>query len=944
MGLLVAALLAALAVGVLTRTAPVAGESARRAWSRRAAVALVVALPALYAWALLAASGERLGALSIEEVGKRLAFGPDLPATAGGTDADTGRAEDLHAPRLPAGALVVRPGEGGGLAFELGSPAPAVEVAGELRNEVAIEDGDVIEIAVAGGEPLALELDGGALALADRRADLPAGWLVALRGSDRVVFLRDLLAGLEAEGAARPLSFLRYRGGWRLVIREREVVVRRPGGELVGLAESFEAPSPARVRLGVVLGEPGDRDLVWLRDDRLERVGKALEVRYARPARHLAEVDPDDGGDGPRELALVAPGTFDRRDMIELDEPSARFRGLAARLDAAPDGPVRLDFLGSRREVRLGEVYGLGEGEDLLLLRFGRESFPWRLLLDLALLGLFLAVFLGPSLAAEPGLAAFTAPAGLLLANRLLFIWKAASRPPDFPVEALAEARLALWLVPGLLLAGWSLAWALGRGRRATGRAVRWPVGGLVVAAAGCFVVGDGGDRWLALLPLALAGLLAAVPGLAARPAVTGRLQRWRREGIPWRLGWLLAAGLAILAARALFAALGMPEALRVPGGGRLLLWTVVQIPLCTVLVALSLVAARRRLDEAAAGGRWVGDPAPARRAGAPDVESDFGEPPPRGPASSARSAGAAAGLRSRLDGWLARRPGARWPLAVVALLAFLGLAFAAVAAVVGDLGLLLVQGLPFALALLLVVTWPRGVSPRTRWAVAAGLLLAVLPAIAVVTVNRWPEVAVRALEGGGGGDGQATVAVRDRVAELSGQRAQQVFRLYLLANPSALREVGLEPSDRTAVQYETLQGYAAGAGWTGGGFLSAPLPRHLGSTYLSDLVPMVFVLPELGRAGLLGLALLYLLPLGWLASAGPAGGRLGEQGTMLAAVAGVVFAVPGLYMILANLNLVLFSGKNTPLLGLNSLSDALETALVLAAAAAGTAFRRAEP
>ena len=882
MALLAAALLAALAVAALV-------FGADRPWVRRAAVALLAALPLLYAWALLAAAGERLGSLSIDEVGKRLAFGPDLPVTAGGSAPDSGRAEDLHAPRLPAAALAIRPAEDG-LAFELGSPAPAVEVDGELRNQVPLAEGDAIEVDRPGGESVALTFDGGSLALADRRADLPTGWLLALRGSDRVVLLRDVLAELEAPGGARPLSFLRYEGGWRLVIRERGVSVRRPG-EVARFPESFETPPRVRVRLGVVLGEPGDRELVWLRDDRLVRAGRALEVRYGRPVRHLAEVDPVEGADGPRELAIVAPGTFDRLDMIELDEPSLRFAGLAARLAASPEGAVELTFLGSRREVRPGEVYGLGEGEDdLLFLRFGRESFPWRLLLDLALLGLFLAVFLGPSLAAEPGLAAVAAPAGLLLASRLLFAWKAASRPPDFPVEALAEARLALWLVPALLLAGWSLAWALGRAHLGP-EAVRWPVNGLLLAAAGCLVVGDGGERWLALLPLASAGLLAAVPWLVDRPAVAGRLERWRGGGVPWRLGWLVAAGAAILAARALFAAVGMPEALRLPGAGRVLLWTVIQLPLCAVLLALSLVVARRRLDEAAAGAA----------------------------------------------------PPARWPLAVAALLVFLGLAFAAVAAVVGDLGLLLVQGLPFALALLLLVSRPRATSPRAGWAVALGLLLAVLPALAVVTVNRWPEVAVRALEGGGGDPG-ATVAVRDRVAELSARRAQQVFRLYLLANPSALREVGLEPSDRTAVQYETLQGYAADAGWSGGGFLSAPLPRHLGSTYLSDLVPMVFVLPELGRAGLLGLALLYLLPLGWLAVARPARGPLGEQGTMLAAVAGVVFAVPGLYMILANLNLVLFSGKNTPLLGLNSLSDAVETGLVLAVAAAGAALRRVAP
>jgi hypothetical protein len=288
-------------------------------------------------------------------------------------------------------------------------------------------------------------------------------------------------------------------------------------------------------------------------------------------------------------------------------------------------------------------------------------------------------------------------------------------------------------------------------------------------------------------------------------------------------------------------------------------------------------------------------------------------------------------------------------PAAVAALLAFLALAFAAVAAVVGDLGLLLVQALPFAVALLLLADWPARTplaSPRGA-AVAVALALAVLPATGVVLVNAAPETAVRLAAWDGGGEATGAVPVRDRAAELSAQRTQQLFRLYLLANPRVLSEVGLEPSDRVAIQYHTLQGYAEDAGFAGGGFLSAPVPRHLGATYLTDLVPMVFVLPELGRAGLLGLALLYVLPLGWLALALARGRRatsspLAEQGAALAAVALLVFAVPGLYMLLANLNLVLFSGKNTPLLGLSSLSDALESGLVLALAAAGFGLRRA--
>lgn len=939
MPLLVVVLVAAAAVGVLAWGGPRSGGPAGR-WLRRGAVALVVTLPLLYAAALLLAAGDRMGALSVEYVGKQLAFAPELPVTVGGTDRDSGRSEDLHAARLPSDALTLRPAEGDGLLLELGSPAPAVEVDGTLRNSIELHQGDGVAVAdPAGGPPALLTFEGDAVTAGGARVDLPAGWLLRLRGSDRVVFLRDLLTALAPASGARTLSFLRYAdGAWHLVLREREVAVRRAGGEELGFEERLEVPSPVRVRLGVVLGAPGRWTLAWVRDDRLLRRDGVLEVELSRPWRYLAEVEPPGeavvpSGE-PRRLALVVPGTFDRREMIELDEPSPRFRGLVAGLDVPRDGAPTLHYLGASRALAFGEVYGLGEGEDLLFLRFARQDFPWPLLLDLALLALFLGVFLGPSLAAEAGLAAVVAPSGLLLANRLLFTWKAAARPPAYPVEALAEARLALWLVPALLLVGWSLAWALGRDPQGVGRAVRWPAGGLLLAAIGCALVGDGGDRLLALLPLAAALLLFALPKLLARPAVAARIARWRRDGISWRLTWLLLAGVAILLARALFAALGMPEALRLPGGARLLLWASIQVPLCVVLVGLSLVSARRRMAAAAAGRRAAidgGEPAAAASG-------------PAAPAPAAGLRARAAGALASMRAWTARHPGAAWPLAVLSLLVFLALAFAAVAALVDDLGLLLVQGLPFALALLLLVDWPRRLPALSRrgLTVACGLLLAVLPAAGVVIVNRLPEVAVRLLAGGGGEAGdEAAVPVRDRLAELSSQRAQQMFRLYMLANPSALRQVGLEPAERAAVQYETLQGYAGRAGWRGDGFLAAPLPRHLGATYLSDLVPMVFVLPELGLLGLLALALVYLLPLGWLAAAPPSRGPLAEQGTMLTAVAAVAFAVPGIYMILANLNLVLFSGKNAPLLGLNSLSDALETGLVLAVAAAGLGLRR---
>ncbi|HEX6199256.1 MAG TPA: hypothetical protein VF150_03250, partial [Thermoanaerobaculia bacterium] len=96
---------------------------------------------------------------------------------------------------------------------------------------------------------------------------------------------------------------------------------------------------------------------------------------------------------------------------------------------------------------------------------------------------------------------------------------------------------------------------------------------------------------------------------------------------------------------------------------------------------------------------------------------------------------------------------------------------------------------------------------------------------------------------------------------------------------------------------------------------------------------------------GMLGLALTYLTVLGAAAlalsgSAAAAGDRWSRQGAWIAVSALLAFALPGLYMILANLNLALFTGKNASLLALNSTSDVLQSGALLGLAAFGLALR----
>jgi hypothetical protein len=697
-------------------------------------------------------------------------------------------------------------------------------------------------------------------------------------------------------------------GPWHLLIRSKEVRIERAGTAVGTFVEEWPVPAVFDLSLEVVyVGgslRSQRRDRILVRNDE-------VEVRFLQPRRWARAVPP---GSSELPLALGVPSAFAREEMIELPEPSSRFRGLSAlyRYDRSKDHAT-VTFLADEQKVRFGDLYALGTGKDRLLLLLDRRDFPRQILLDLALLSLFLAVFLLRGMASHAGLASIVGPVGLLLAHRLLFSHKAANQPPDFTLDAFEEARLALWLVPALLVFAWALAWLLRQPTRpaagvlqksSAGRlaALGWPLAGLVIAAAGAFIVSSGGTagrRALALFPLLLGAILTFAHILARRPRVASALGRIQRDGFPWRPGWIALVGVVVFLFRWGAHALGMPETLRLPLSDFRLLWTVLQLPLCAAAVGLTLESLWRRET--------------AHEAGSPEGS----EPPGRWRR-----------IVRRLPPWLA---------GLIAFYFFLAFAFLAVAVVVGDTGLVLVHVLAPVVSLLLLAAAPpiRGRRLASRIAVGA---LAALPLLAVIGVNAFPGVLVRVV-----GWGPETPVI-ERATQLSSTRAQQMFRLYMLANPNLLSEVGLDPAERVAIQFSTLQSYARRGGWMGRGYLGEELPRHLGITYLSDLVPMIFVLPEFGRLGLFGLALLYLLSLiavPLTARVQDDRDRLAQQGLFIGLAALLAFALPSLYMLLANLNLVLFTGKNMSLLSLNSLSDVLESGILLGLAIVGLGLRR---
>lgn len=266
----------------------------------------------------------------------------------------------------------------------------------------------------------------------------------------------------------------------------------------------------------------------------------------------------------------------------------------------------------------------------------------------------------------------------------------------------------------------------------------------------------------------------------------------------------------------------------------------------------------------------------------------------------------------------------------------------------VSDLGLGLL-GLPvFVLALVAVlgelqkadvriaVADPRGPALRRwrrslRWtdqAVAAALVLVVVSsALAIVS-----PLGARAI----------VAAIPDE-SRLELESERNFLRLLGYAYPDELARVGRRSSEELAIMAAVMGAYTGGP-LAGRGWFGSEWSPHIATTALREHVPSAFVAAEWGIYGTMGLVALYLL-VGW----GPAGaflwqvrgGKPTTLGGAVAALAAATLAIGGIYMVAANYRLVLFTGKNAYLLGLDSTADVLESWVLALIVAAGLAAAR---
>jgi hypothetical protein len=720
--------------------------------------------------------------------------------------------------------------------------------------------------------------------------------------------------------------------------------------------------------------------------------GSWLDLQLRSPRVHAltrGALERMDRGRDPTEetwtLRLTANPASLARSAIAFEQLSHRFQRAGEALIEIPRAPGADSFrvrtpagsalVGWDRQVALGPP-----GEAALLLRVDRQwagrSYQAALLLVLAIgVGLFALPMTGGT---YPLALAVFSLCGLrtLLA---LGVYLAYPFVEDAYASALCSLPLATWAV---ILAAEAGAWWGHRQLRATGLPpgfARDPAllhAGIATALALLGWAFSGGFVTLALPPLLVAAYLAARGKLRFRPP------RWR---LPAAAGPVAAAVLAaslspgapVLFAGTIASAGGAPTAWsRVARPLRLPAWL-------RILPDASMRRRSKILGLLIAG--LAGIRVLAAVMGQPEALYFFGT---RFGLSVVYTPAVLVVLALVLD-WTGRQGLANDPAHrrtfLLLVLAWLALDIGGVAAAAGDFGIVFTAtGAFVVLAYVALLVPPTRPSAGMLW---AGLLL---PLFLLVVPQAVPSI----LPGAGTRD--TALSEADRMSRWSNTDLRVLER----ADPEALALLGQQRSEALMSMVLTMRDYTRGPGsFAGRGFLATDVSPELAPTAAREHVPSTLVAGYWGILGNLALLLIFaamVLPAAaaWPASRLPgrvvAGGSAAATGLLLvlpddpllialwlAAVAGLCLLVrarisragvdggatplvepPSLpvllatlalatvaglsiYMVLANYGLVFFTGKNVYLLGLESVSDLLESLVLLGMAAACLGYER---
>jgi hypothetical protein len=255
------------------------------------------------------------------------------------------------------------------------------------------------------------------------------------------------------------------------------------------------------------------------------------------------------------------------------------------------------------------------------------------------------------------------------------------------------------------------------------------------------------------------------------------------------------------------------------------------------------------------------------------------------------------------------------------------------------DPGFAVVNAAILVVMILLLSLWfgntagPRRFVPVLPSAVAAmAVVAAMMLSSTSIVGSSWPDPM-----------DSSTAAERQRVDLIeSSIRASRVERrIQAWFNPGRLAESGTREAEELTVALQQMRQYGS-QGWFGRGYLNQPEPTELRLYQLNDNVSAVHLLTPFGRMGTA--AFLLVLGCGVAGATWRRVDRTGRApptyGEAVAYVALWSLFIGSTYMVLANLQLVPFTGRNVFLLAASSTSDLIEGMTLLAASLVGLRTR----
>jgi hypothetical protein len=212
----------------------------------------------------------------------------------------------------------------------------------------------------------------------------------------------------------------------------------------------------------------------------------------------------------------------------------------------------------------------------------------------------------------------------------------------------------------------------------------------------------------------------------------------------------------------------------------------------------------------------------------------------------------------------------------------------------------------------------------ESRLMALIGALLFMLPAAGLAAVMANPLQAVSVFP-----EVRAAMTTPGEVVTDS-----NVLRLMQFIDEEALAAIGTDEAQRIGQDHALMRNYAH-RGLMGSGYLGVEVVHAKRETALNDNVFAVYGLAQFGVIGAVALVAAYAAIM--LSGCSLSGGC--SFGRHLALLAALALGLTSLYMMGANTGLLPFTGRNMYLLGLNSLGDVAETAVLTLLVVVGLSF-----